>query len=446
MVKAVMKIVIWGLGTRGKRIFSRLRPGEVVAFIDNDPQKVGIDYEGVPVVDLEQYIQEYSRYFILISLLKPEDVINQLLNEGIYTYFDALDCPAELWGPGKNVDLDGYLRALNQGKKYGIVGINFYGIFCYDRMCKEGSDNLFLIPETEEDPQRNKLIGNAFEFVRFISGNVREYDVEKIFVATGKTSKVQALKKNVGANVKIEDVFDLSRKIPAYRNPKIAQFKNVHLGKRCFIVATGPSLTMKDLDTLHQNGEFSIGMNRIFLAFEQTRWRPDYYMVEDWRCIQGSEETIRTMDVTHKFVSDQKDDFWEKKTETNIYKFHSIGMYVPGERPPFSDDLVYGVYSKGTVTYSCIQLAVYMGFREIYLLGVDFNFSKNYKDKSNHFVPTYYNENSQTGIFLKDESIESYEAAREYADAHGIRIYNATRGGKLEVFERRNFDDLFPGK
>jgi len=37
----------------------------------------------------------------------------------------------------------------------------------------------------------------------------------------------------------------------------------------------------------------------------------------------------------------------------------------------------------------------------------------------------------------------AFEKAKEYADGHGIKIYNATRGGKLEVFERVNFDDLF---
>ena len=37
----------------------------------------------------------------------------------------------------------------------------------------------------------------------------------------------------------------------------------------------------------------------------------------------------------------------------------------------------------------------------------------------------------------------AYKSAKKYADSHGIRIYNATRGGKLEVFERIDFDSLF---
>ncbi len=40
----------------------------------------------------------------------------------------------------------------------------------------------------------------------------------------------------------------------------------------------------------------------------------------------------------------------------------------------------------------------------------------------------------------------AYMSLREYAKEHGIRVLNATRGGKLEVFERVNFDKLMnPG-
>ena len=48
----------------------------------------------------------------------------------------------------------------------------------------------------------------------------------------------------------------------------------------------------------------------------------------------------------------------------------------------FSDNAFEVVYSGYTITYSLIQLAVYMGFKEIYLIGVDCNYSSN---KNNHF-------------------------------------------------------------
>ena len=440
-----MKIVIWGVGTWGKRIFHRLRPGEVVAFIDNDLDKIGSNYEGISIISLEQYIRDYSNYFILISPIRHEDIIHQLTENKIYSFFEATNCPVEIWGAGEYTDAEIYLKSLNQGKKYGIFGTNFYSVYCYDRMQVEGEDNIYLLPEIGCDERKIELMKKAFGFVRFMPVEECHKGLDRIFVATGVKKEIQVLKREVGSEVDIEDVFDLSHKISSYANPEIAQFRNIHKGERCFIVATGPSLTMSDLDKLYQNKEISIGMNRIYLAFEQTLWRPDYYMVCDTRCIQESEEVLKAIPVPYKFISDTYADFWIKDITKGIYRYHANGGY-GDEKPQFSEDLVYGAYSKATITYECIQLAVYLGFKEIYLLGVDFNFSSNYKDGSNHFISTYYGEDSQTSSFLDRESLEAYEAAKEYADAHDLKIYNATRGGKLEVFERVDFDTLFNEK
>ena len=78
--------------------------------------------------------------------------------------------------------------------------------------------------------------------------------------------------------VPVENMFDFSHVFSEYKNEKIAQLKDRNAGGRCFIVATGPSLKMEDLDTLNQQGEYSIGVNRIYLAFDKTDWRPDYYV------------------------------------------------------------------------------------------------------------------------------------------------------------------------
>lgn len=438
----VMKIVIWGVGTWGKRIYHHLRPGEVVAFIDSDPDKIGSDYEGISIINLEQYIKEYSHYFILVSPIRHEDILQQLEDKGIYSFFKAVDCPVEIHGAGEYPDTDIYLNSLNKGGKYGIFGTNFYSVYCYDRMRVKADDQIFLIPEPDCDRRKIELMQKAFGDIKFMSVDECLGNIDQIFVATDVQKEIQALKRELGAKVGIEDVFDLSQKITGYANPEIAQFRNVHEGKRCFIVATGPSLTMTDLDKLYHNGEISIGMNRIYLAFEQTQWRPEYYMVADLRCIRESGEILKEIPVPYKFIGDSYADFWTGNTTKGIYRFHE-NVRFGSELPPFSEELIYGVYSRATVTYGCIQLAVYLGFKEIYLLGVDFDFSSDYKDGCNHFISTYYNKNSHTSAFFEKESLGAYEVAKEYADTHGIKIYNATRGGKLEVFERVDFDTLF---
>ena len=79
-----------------------------------------------------------------------------------------------------------------------------------------------------------------------------------------------------------------------------------------------------------------------------------------------------------------------------------------------------------------------MGFKEIYLLGTDCNYT----------IGSYNNHFGGDGKpDLIDHSISSmlkgYQMCRDYADKHDLKIYNATRGGMLEVFERVDFDSLF---
>ena len=56
-------------------------------------------------------------------------------------------------------------------------------------------------------------------------------------------------------------------------NRKLAEIIDSHKGERCFVIGNGPSLKNTDLSKL--TGDFTIGMNRIFLAAEELGFRPD---------------------------------------------------------------------------------------------------------------------------------------------------------------------------
>jgi hypothetical protein len=104
-----------------------------------------------------------------------------------------------------------------------------------------------------------------------------------------------------------------------------------------------------------------------------------------------------------------------------------------------------------TVTYGAIQLAYYMGFSEVYLVGIDHNYSISLNEKGvpvmKDDVKDYFegSKASNKGLNLPRivESTMAYMTARKFADAHeGFTVYNATRGGKLEAFERVNLDEV----
>ncbi|MEH7386550.1 hypothetical protein V7147_14245, partial [Bacillus sp. JJ1521] len=129
------------------------------------------------------------------------------------------------------------------------------------------------------------------------------------------------------------------------------------------------------------------------------------------------------------------------KINTNDYIFplnllnHSMSH--KRYKTKFSGDAFAGVYDGYSITYSLIQIAVYMGFKEIYLLGVDCNYPKN---MNHHFKE--YGHVDPTFLSARDKMISAFNEARKYANRNNIKIYNATRGGMLEVFERVDLDEV----
>lgn len=52
----------------------------------------------------------------------------------------------------------------------------------------------------------------------------------------------------------------------------------------------------------------------------------------------------------------------------------------------------------------------------------------------------------QIGEHIIDRSLVVYRLLKKYADKHGIQIYNATRGGNLEIFPRVKLEDVLDDK
>ena len=87
-----------------------------------------------------------------------------------------------------------------------------------------------------------------------------------------------------------------------------------------------------------------------------------------------------------------------------------------------------------------LQFAMYMGFKEIYLLGCDCN----YRQKKQHFIE--FSHRDKIYDFTGDRMIYIHEKFREFADAHGVRVVNCTRGGMLEAYPRMALEDVLSGR
>lgn len=229
------------------------------------------------------------------------------------------------------------------------------------------------------------------------------------------------------------------------------KFQNYYKGGRCFILGNGPSLTLEDLETLKKNNEIVFVSNNFYRWFDKTALRPDFYFICDVLDVKAEEflqeDKINFM-VNIYFRSDIL-----KKTKSLFFFETSPWIqygYYP-YKPFFSNDLPL-VYEAGSISYIMLQMAVNMGFKEIYFLGMDNDFPVIVKhdgtviidEKIKHHF--YEDQKLRLTTYNKDMFEAEYEYARDYCKNKGVSIYNATRGGKLEVFERVDFDSLFPSE
>jgi len=224
-------------------------------------------------------------------------------------------------------------------------------------------------------------------------------------------------------------------------NRRMGLFRNRHKGQRCVIIGNGPSLNKMDLSFLEN--EITFGMNRIFLLFDTWKFRPTYYVSVNPLVIEQSAEEILKIDAP-KFLSHKGIPFFNDPGE--IHFLQSIPQWF------FSKDPRNGICEGWTVTYVAMQLAYFMGFEEVVLIGVDHHFFTqgdpnkevvSEGDDPNHFHPDYFGKGVRWHLPDLERSEGSYRMAKQAFEAENRRIIDATVGGKLAVFPKADYRELF---
>ena len=168
--------------------------------------------------------------------------------------------------------------------------------------------------------------------------------------------------------------------------------------------------------------------------------------------LSGCFNTVDSLELPVKFVPIQLN-WWNDIQIRNALYFNIINQSLEDPRDfLFSDDAAKGLYNSSTGMYTAAQLAAYMGFTEIYLIGVDHHFRVSQNNQGqvvvddtvkDYFTDKYNEDKANLYIPNTEKSTLTYIAMENHCDKRGIRVFNATRGGKLEVFQRVDFDTLF---
>ena len=200
---------------------------------------------------------------------------------------------------------------------------------------------------------------------------------------------------------------------------------NKHQGETCVIIGNGPSLANVSNESLAAFPSF--GTNRIYLK----NFIPTYYVAVNPLVLSQFYTDIAAMQCD-KFVS------------IPIEGAHILRSM---KTPLFSYNPLDWVYEGHTVTFVAMQLAFFMGFQEVRLVGVDHKYqfigepNERHTLKGsdpNHFHADYFSNKEWHNPDLQ-RSEHAYGLAKKAFEDVGRRIVNCTPESALEVFPREEW-------
>lgn len=221
---------------------------------------------------------------------------------------------------------------------------------------------------------------------------------------------------------------------------RLGEFRNIHRGEDCFIIGNGPSLNTMQLNLL--NNYYTFGLNKIFMIFERTGLKIDYHVCVNRYVLEQCRDEFSGMDCP-SFVSYKHGRKLFGDNEKFLYLGDVHSKWV------FFKDITKGISQGSTVTYVAMQIAFFMGFERVFLIGVDHNFEAKGtphkvevlkgNDKS-HFDPSYF-KGLKWQLPDLEGSEKAYRLARKSFEADNRSVLDATVGGKLTVFPKISFEE-----
>lgn len=225
----------------------------------------------------------------------------------------------------------------------------------------------------------------------------------------------------------------------------ISKYHGIHRGERCFIVANGPSLKKMNLDLLA--GEKTFGLNRIYLFFSETSFRPTYYAAFNELVLEQFSAEISKLEMP-KFLN------WNRRFCFDLHDpdvvFLKSNMVI---NDFFQPDLERPLVVGASVTYAALQIAFYMGFQKVILIGLDHKYSEkglpNQTEKrttdhdESHFHPDYFPKGIRWQLPDLLRSEIDFAIARDAFEKDGREIVDATVEGHCPVLEKVDYLSLF---
>lgn len=240
---------------------------------------------------------------------------------------------------------------------------------------------------------------------------------------------------------------------------RLSALTDKHKGEDAVIIGMGPSLRVEDLELFGKMPSFAC--NKIYLAFNQVNWRPEYFSICDILVAKNNINEIISADfgsaqAIHHSIT------WPvlhiQKGALCYYYNGTMENWTMGEPAVLSRDISHGILGGGySVVLEQIQLAYAMGFKRVFLVGIDFKFTQGHRTSAtsasgevlvatgekNHFHPNYRAKGETWTVPLLAEQERAYAYCRMAFEREGRALLNASRQSALTELERVDFEKIF---
>lgn len=224
------------------------------------------------------------------------------------------------------------------------------------------------------------------------------------------------------------------------------RFRDLHSGERCFVIANGPSLRRMDLSPL--SDLYTISMNRAYLLYKEWGFYPSYYACINELVLEQFADDISQLPMP-RFVNFNRRHLFSGAGADDGLTYLRLALNFWDR---FTGDITHSISSGGTVTFTCLQLAYFMGFEEVVLIGMDHNFvekgvpntteTRRSETDESHCHPDYFPKGIKWQLPDLYRSELAYSMARQAFERDGRRIVDATVDGNCNVFEKADFESL----
>jgi len=283
--------------------------------------------------------------------------------------------------------------------------------------------------------------------------------MKNIFVKSLETFHREGIKSVIRKTLRRYNAWNLTRKTDFAREKiRWNEIKGLYKGQEVFLIGNGPSLNKTPLYLLKDKHKMCF--NRFSIMLERLNWYPDFFLTADDLVLTDMLDELDAIVPTTKFSFFPGIHFRGHNYMDATSKYDNAYRTIQKVKRGFSEQLPL-IYPGGTVIYEGFQILKHLGFKTVYMVGVDMNYQihktakavikgtsdivSQQDDDPNHFDPRYFGKNRkyhQPESYVIEGILTSMKYLLDEVVTDDFRIINAGYDSALTGFDQQSIDKV----